>query len=59
MYLEAKSVDEGWNEFNLENWKEEFWGQPVQPDRSSCGVFVCLVKYFLTSFKDFNLHVSM
>ena len=51
MYLEAKAMDEGWNEFNVENWEEEFLGQPVQPDRSSCGVFVCLVRYFVTSFR--------
>lgn len=59
MYLEAKSMDEDWNEFNVENWKEEVLGQPVQPDKSSCGVFVCLVKYFVASFKDLNLSVCI
>lgn len=59
MYLKAKSVDEGWKEFTLDHWREEFWGQPVQSDRGSCGVFVCLVKYFLASVKNSNLHVGL
>ena len=45
IYLKAKALDEGWDASSVDSWAEEFWGNPIQPDDNSCGVYICMVTY--------------
>ena len=44
-YIKAKAIDQGQDASSVDSWAEEVWGNPVQPDDNSCGVYICMVTY--------------